>query len=303
MKWALPVFVTTYAVTSSSLLVLNKLFVDETRAPAFLLLCQVTFSTVYVLFMVCLGKTTLNTSDMRRTLSRFVVIVCSFVGGIYANMRTLEILNVETVIVFRSCTVLLVCLVETAFLNRGVPSRKSWLSLVSITIFSLLYVKGDVHFDAYGYVWLLLWFVLLVFSMTYVKHVCDTGKLSTWEQVFLTNALSMPLIAAVIALSAVEISNVRQIAWTRRTSTVFALSCMCGVGISFSSYYIRRDLSATMFDLIGIVCKFVSVLLNILCGLKRASNSGTACLVAIVLSAFFYQQPPLRVALRESIAK
>ena len=87
MKWALPVFVTTYAVTSSSLLVLNKLFVDETRAPAFLLLCQVTFSTVYVLFMVCLGKTTLNTSDMRRTLSRFVVIVCSFVGGIYATLR------------------------------------------------------------------------------------------------------------------------------------------------------------------------------------------------------------------------
>jgi solute carrier family 35 len=242
---------------------------------------------------MCLGFSKVSTNGLKSKMFHFSLIVLSFVGGVYANIITLQHLNVETVIVFRSCTVLCVCAIETAFMDRDLPSAKSLASLLCIFFLTVVYVDGDVHFNAQGYAWLSIWFFLLVFSMTYVKHVCDAVRLETWEQVLFTNGLSIPLTFSLLYFTN-EVDTVRNIQFSHRCITVLLLSCLFGVGISYSSYYIRSELSATSFDLLGIVCKFMSAFLNVALGLRHASPRGLLCLLAIVIAAYFYKQAPLK---------
>jgi drug/metabolite transporter (DMT)-like permease len=57
-----------------------------------------------------------------------------FVLGIYSNMRSLATANVETVIIFRACSPLAVSLCDWVFLNRELPSFRSWFALSTIAI-------------------------------------------------------------------------------------------------------------------------------------------------------------------------
>lgn len=56
----------------------------------------------------------------------------AFVLGVYCNMRALENSNVETVIIFRSCTPLAVSLCDYIFLGRELPSKRALASLCTI---------------------------------------------------------------------------------------------------------------------------------------------------------------------------
>jgi solute carrier family 35 protein len=292
------VFCGLYGLTSSCLLVLNKLAVQHIPSPAVVLLSQVLFTTVLVVFLVLVGYVKISSVALSKTFFHFSLIVLSFVTGIYANIRVLQVLNVETVIVARSCTVLVVCFIETLFLDREFPRKRSVASLISILVFAVLYVEGDINFVGTGYMWLALWFFMLVFSMTYVKHVCNVLCLSTWEQVFFTNALSVPVLLMLVYYNGeVGVLKSAKYVLTFQSAMILLVSCIFGVGISFSSYSIRGELSATSFDLLGIVCKFGTVLLNVALELEHANFCGFACLCGILASAYFYQQAPMRSSL------
>jgi GDP-mannose transporter len=62
-------------------------------------------------------------------------------------MRALSVANVDTVIVFRSCTPLAVCLLDWLFLGRAFPSVRSLVSLSGIVLGSLGYVLNDKDFQ------------------------------------------------------------------------------------------------------------------------------------------------------------
>lgn len=62
----------------------------------------------------------------------YSVYTVAFVLGVYCNMRALENSNVETVIIFRSCTPLAVAICDWIFLGRELPSRRSTVSLCTI---------------------------------------------------------------------------------------------------------------------------------------------------------------------------
>lgn len=62
----------------------------------------------------------------------YSVYTVAFVLGVYCNMRALERSNVETVIIFRSCTPLAVSLCDWIFLGRELPSKRSLLALLTI---------------------------------------------------------------------------------------------------------------------------------------------------------------------------
>lgn len=52
--------------------------------------------------------------------------------GVYCNMRALAHSNVETVIIFRSCTPLAVSLCDWLFLGRELPAPRSLAALLTI---------------------------------------------------------------------------------------------------------------------------------------------------------------------------
>ena len=101
---------------------------------------------------------------------RYVLL---FMMGIYANMRALENSNVETVIVARACTPLIVSILEYQFLGRTAPSFKSTMALGTIVLGAWFYVANDGKFEEQG-IYLSLWKItqkyhLLCFKVDFTK--------------------------------------------------------------------------------------------------------------------------------------
>jgi hypothetical protein len=58
-------------------------------------------------------------------LKPYMIYIIAFVFAIYTNMQALNYSNIETVIVFRSCTPISVTIVEYMFMGRDLPSFRS----------------------------------------------------------------------------------------------------------------------------------------------------------------------------------
>merc|ERR1712060_776661 len=56
----------------------------------------------------------------------------------------------------------------------------------------------------------------------------------------------------------------------------------------------RSKISATAYTLVGVVCKFISVLLNVAIWDKHATGTGLLMLSVCMLSSSLYQQAPMR---------
>jgi GDP-mannose transporter len=283
-----------YSICSSSLLALNKLVLGFFPVSCFVLLIQLVSSSAVVIVLRTSRIITLDLGkDTKRKLYYYCLISFSFVLGVYSNFRALQVVNVETIIVCRACTPLCVSFIEALFLNREYPCRQSLVSLFVIAVGAIWYVQCDLHFSSVGYFWLSVWFVVLIFGFTYVKHVCEVIHTSTWEQVFLTNSIGSVPLGAVFYFSG-ESAQLRLCTWNARSVAALLLSCLLGLGISQSAYDLRQRISATSFDVVGICCKFGTILLNMLLGLKTASISASAALCMCLLSSYFYKQAPFR---------
>ena len=283
-----------YSICSSSLLVLNKVVVGFFPVSCFVLLLQLISSSLLVAILRLTRTITLDLGkDTKRKIYYYCVVSLTFVLGVYSNFRALQLVNVETIIVCRACTPLCVSFIEALSLNREYPCRQSLIALITIALGAIWYVHSDLNFSAIGYVWVSVWFCFLIFGFTFVKHVCEVVHMSTWEQVFLTNSLGSVPVAAVFYFSG-ESAVLRKCTWSATSIFALSLSCLLGLGISQSAYDLRQRISATSFDVIGICCKFGTILMNTLLGLKRSNISGSAALCMCLLSSYFYRQAPLR---------
>merc|ERR1712087_151581 len=72
------------------------------------------------------------------------------------------------------------------------------------------------------------------------------------------------------------------------------LSCAVGIGISWSGWNCRSKISATAYTLLGVVCKFISVLINVAIWDKHATPTGLAWLGVCLAASATYRQAPLR---------
>ena len=120
-----------YCLCSGGMLVLNKLAVHHTPAPAFVTIVQFAATAVGVALAHALGLLELDPLEWRK-LRHFVVYILAFSGGTWANMKVLAAANVETVIVFRSCAPLCVSVLDFVFYGRALPSRRSCGAIGSI---------------------------------------------------------------------------------------------------------------------------------------------------------------------------
>ena len=72
------------------------------------------------------------------------------VSGAHAAAQVLSIANVETVIVFRSCSPLAVAFFDYIFYNRAAPSARSAASFLLITSGAVAYILTDRQFQVHG---------------------------------------------------------------------------------------------------------------------------------------------------------
>ncbi|GBF98757.1 hypothetical protein Rsub_11163 [Raphidocelis subcapitata] len=282
-----------YTVASGSLLVINKVAVVQLPAPTFVLMLQTAFSAAAVAAAHAVGAVTVSRAT-RRQLLHFVPVVAGFVGTIYANIKVLQHSNVETFITFRSSTPLILAFCDYAFLGRALPSRRSWAALAALVLSAAGYAYYDRGFVVHAYVWVGVWYAFFTFEGVWVKHVCDTVPMSNWARVLYANAMSTPVLALGFFALRAERELLAHVDWRPAVLAPLGLSCAMGVAMSHASYLLRSHASATTAAVVGIVCKLLSVSLNLVIWDKHAGGRQLAFLLVGIFAAAAYRQAPLR---------
>jgi len=274
------------------MLVVNKLAVHVLPAPSFVLLAQVTCSWVAVKLCGCLGLIDVDELDWTK-LKGFLPVSVAFLACIFANIMILHHCNVETFIVFRASTPIVIGVADWLFLGRELPNLRSVLAMLFLVVGACAYVFFDANFNVSGYTWVGIWYVIFSFDQLYIKYAVDNVKVrSNWGRVFYTNLWATLIL---IVMTAVLDPNVlMQTKWTWKNLSALGVSCAVGVFMSYFAFLCRAAVSATSFTVIGNVCKILTVLINLSIWSHHASALGIGCLFVCLAGAAIYQQAPLR---------
>jgi GDP-mannose transporter len=275
------------------MLIMNKLAVHFLPTPSFVLLGQLSMSALAVFVAGAMGYIKVDALEKTKVI-KFSFVAVAFLAAIYTNMKTLQYCNVETFIVFRASTPILISLCDYIFLGRELPSARSWASLAVLMIGAIMYVVTDAGFHVTGYFWVCIWYCIFTFDQIYIKHAVDTVKMeSNWGRVYYTNFLSsIPLMG--IGVVTGEVRTLTNFEWTFAAVAAFTVSCALGVAMSYFAFLARSAVSATYFSVIGNVCKIITILINYFMWDHHANLTGLACLMLCLVAAYFYQPAPMR---------
>jgi len=275
--------VTGYMLCSASMLLVNKLAVNYLPAPAFVLLAQFVTAAVAVRAAGALDFIEVDALEWAKAKVFMIVAFC-FVGLVFANMKVLQFCYVDTFIVFRASTPLLISVADYFFLGRELPNLRSVGALVGLLIGTIGYVLSDKNFQVKGYAWLLIWFVIFGADQIYIKHAVSSVKLSNWGRVYYTNLLAtIPLLILTIGFG--EIGQLtKSTSWNVPALSWLFVSCIIGTAMSYFQFLARYLVSATSFTVLGNLCKVLTIVANCLIWDKHASAYGLLSLF-ISLSA------------------
>ncbi|EOD28970.1 hypothetical protein EMIHUDRAFT_234330 [Emiliania huxleyi CCMP1516] len=252
--------VLTFSVSSSGLLLVNKLCLKEVALPSFLAVLQFIASVLCAVGMSAAGAADLDPLEWPR-VRIYLFYIALFATAIYSNLQALTHSNVETLIVFRACGPLLVSVLEWRLLGRALPSRWSAVALSGIFACAAGYVASDNAFAMHGLRAYTcgVYFVSICLSDTCGKQIISGLRWRTmWGPV--------PRLAAA--------------AWRPRGVALYALSCLFGIAISFTGWRCRALVSAT--------CYTVAIWEH------HATPEGIACLAGCLLCAAAYRPAPMR---------
>ena len=130
--------VVAYSFCSGTLVLLNKLILHRLPYPSLVITFQLCAALVFIFSAKYAGILQVDPLKWEYVVPYLYYIV-AFAMGVYCNMRSLSVSNVETVIVFRALSPCLVAMLDAMFLGREYPSRRSWAGI------------GLIVAGAYGY--------------------------------------------------------------------------------------------------------------------------------------------------------
>lgn len=286
-----------YSLCSSTLLLANKMAIEYLPVPSVVSFIQIFSSTVFILLIKMCGVTVDDLEwDKVKQYSMYIV---AFVAAIFANMQALSHSNVETVIVFRACSPVAVSIVEYLLMDRAWPSIRSSLSLATVAMGALLYCTSDSQLALNGlsaYTWVIIYFVLITFEMTYGKKLTSAVKMdSVWGPVLYCNLLAaLPMFLLGYVYGDYENIGTKLSEIPANGVMVLLFSCVAGTFIGYTGWLCRGMVSATTYTLVGVVNKFLTVLLNVAIWDKHSSPTGLVAVCLCLLAGTFYQQAPKR---------
>ncbi|RVW47441.1 GDP-fucose transporter 1 [Vitis vinifera] len=284
-----------YALCSSLLAVINKIAITQFNYPGLLTALQYLTSALGVWVLGKLGFLHHDPFTLE-IAKKFLPAAIVFYLAIFTNTNLLRHANVDTFIVFRSLTPLLVAIADTTFRKQPCPSKLTFMSLLIILGGAVGYVATDSGFTLTAYSWAFAYLVTITSEMVYIKHMVTNLGLNTWGFVFYNNLLSL-MMAPVFWVLTGEYADVFAAMRSASgnwmdSSALFAvsLSCVFGLLISFFGFAARKAISATAFTVTGVVNKFLTVAINVLIWDKHASPFGLVCLLLTIVGGVLYQQ-------------
>merc|ERR1712032_1095627 len=218
----------------------------------------------------------------------FAVATLVFFICLLSNTQALKSVNVETVIVVRSCSPIAVAFLEHITLGRDLPSVAGMMALLTIAGGASLYVATDAGFHIEGYVWLIVYFIFIVTEMVFVKFVVETIPMSTWTRVYYNSVLALPM--AVVSAFLIGDLKFATATWSGPAIVAVLLSCVVGVAISYAGFNLRKLVSATSFTVVGVICKILTVLINDAIWTKHSNALGHVGLLICIAAGVWYER-------------
>ena len=282
--------VAVYALCSSTMLIVNKVVITSIPAPCSVLAAQLISSAALIKFMSLFGVIKLEPVDIQKA-TPYILVSAAFLGALYTNVKILQYANVETFLVFRASTPILISIMEFLFLGRTLPNLRSTVSLTFTLLGAVAYVLTDSNFQVRAYGWVLAWYVIFSFDQIYIKYVVDSVKLTVWARSFYAN-----FFAVIPTVFLALLNREHQVFRVTELGSLFVLcvSCLMGTLMSYSAFLLRGLISATSFTLVGTLCKIGTVVVNCLMWDKHASFEGIIALLVCIFCGLGYQQAPLR---------
>ena len=120
-----------YGTCSSLMLIVNKVTIHLLPAPSFLLFAQFFSSWVVVKLCGLCGLITVDALEWGK-LRAFFFVSLAFLACVFANIKCLQFANVETFIVFRAATPLIISVCDYFFMGRELPGCRSACCLLAL---------------------------------------------------------------------------------------------------------------------------------------------------------------------------
>jgi solute carrier family 35 protein len=299
-----------YSLCSGSLVLVNKLILHSMPFPSLVITIQLV-SCVCMLYSASMFGIIKVDKIKWVYLKPYMFYTIAFSTGVYCNMKSLSMSNVETVIVFRALAPLVVSITEAAFLGRELPSMRSLTALCVIVIGAMGYANTDEKFRTQGtaaYVWPFFYLLAISGEMVYGKKIVKDVKFETSTgPVQYTNLLGWPPCLLFAAISG-EFQTLGRAVLVEGGGTFYGYlaslstltvaltiaGCIIGTGIGYTSWWCRDKVSATSFTLIGVMNKCFTILVNCLIWDNHATPTGILFLSLCIVGGVFYQQAPMK---------
>lgn len=287
-----------YSATSATLAVANKWALGRFPYSGTLTLLQFLFAASAVKVLHICGVVEADVLSLRK-VQAFAPAVLMFYVSIAANLRLLSRATVDTFIVARSVTPILTQCGEILLLGGSTPSIEALLALLLIAIGASGYaLTNAVALSSEVLFWASAYVLCVASDMLIVKRVVTDVKLTPWGYVYYNNLIALAFYPGWIAMTgeAKRVMEAFSVLLTPRAALAVGISCAIGLGISFFGLNTRRALSATAFTVLGAACKFLSILINVLCWRHHAPLTALPWLCLALLGSIFYQQAQRRVS-------
>lgn len=316
--------IASYSLCSSTLLLANKAVMLFLPRPSIVSLIQVV-SSLFIMYFINMHGIKMDKLEWAK-VKLYSVYVLAFTLSRYANMKALHSSNIETVVVFRACVPFVVSFIEYALMGRALPSARALSSLVVVGVGAIIYCVSDSEFSLNGlgaYSWVSIYFVLLTFEMTYCKQLTSSAKMnSKWGPVFYCNFLAtIPIILLgvvtgefkdlVTSFESIPLSGILVLIFSCIAGTfigymhhtVFAHRISLSLVCRYTSWSCIDLLSATSYTLVGVVNKFLTVLLNVIIWDKHSTPLGLFAVCLCLGGGVFYEQAPMRKDPRHVVSR
>jgi solute carrier family 35 len=287
---AIPTAVSIYIICSSCMLVVNKSAMKILPHVYTVTAMQTAASAVLLIAAKQLSFISFANPSLQ-TVWGWSGVLAAWIIPIILNMKAVHLVSVETMMMFRSLTIVAVALGDYFFLQTQFKFREG-CSCIIISLGGLLYASTDLNFHYEGYVWGTLYSLGMVVNSLYIKHCFNKHKdMSSWEKSFLNNLLATPAVLGIV----IAVEDPAKVLEDMRTLSasgwsVLILSCVMGLGISMSGTKCRDVLSATSFDVLGNCTKYLTLGLSAL--LLDTQNSPASIFgICIALSGTVLYSP------------
>jgi len=205
------------------------------------------------------------------------------------------------VIVFRTLVPIITSWADYAFMGRALPSVQSGSGLLIVVLGALLYTRTSGEgFRVNTWLWVVVYLLTLSFEMVYVKHVLSSQPMGTWTRVYYNNALALACLPPFLLLGSeyAKLGSAISLLLSSPSALIsVVLSCLVGLGISFTGFRFRALVSATTFTVVGVMNKVLTILASITL-LSNASGATSPAAVVALLTCIgggtMYRQSPLR---------